>query len=429
MSKKEFVFTEEQEKAIEFLTYHFDEMKHRDWYHHITLSGYAGTGKSTIIQEFIKKNNIEAVQLTATTNKAANELKRKNKEAGLSNGSRTIYSLLGLVPSDQNEFKEVVRLREECIKPGTVVVIDECSMIGELLYGYILEHLKEQLVIFIGDPKQIPPVNNNGISKSFQCEHNFALTEIIRQKKGNNILQMTKVLRDMMDAPNLDWSEFEKLRCVKNSNIHDMYNVSPNKLLRDRFDSNEFKLDNDSFRYLCWTNAKVDQINRLVRSYVYGDDADPYIVGERLVVQESYSRLEGDNEVPVFHSSEEVIVREAFERIGYMDIPCTVLELSGKTKHCDVYVPTQQGMIKYNTILEGLRKKAAITGAWYEVHGFTKKFCRVQPVYAITTHRAQGSTYGSVYVDLVDIGKNKNIPEMLSLLYVACSRPRFDLFI
>ena len=46
----------------------------------------------------------------------------------------------------------------------------------------------------------------------------------------------------------------------------------------------------------------------------------------------------------------------------------------------------------------------------------------MRPIHALTCHKAQGSTYKEVFVDLNDIGLNKNWQEVARLAYVAITR-------
>ena len=53
----------------------------------------------------------------------------------------------------------------------------------------------------------------------------------------------------------------------------------------------------------------------------------------------------------------------------------------------------------------------------------------LRSVASSTTHKAQGSTYDSVIVDLADIGKSTNREQTARMQYVALSRPRNRLYI
>ena len=68
--------------------------------------------------------------------------------------------------------------------------------------------------------------------------------------------------------------------------------------------------------------------------------------------------------------------------------------------------------------------------AWRAFFKFREEaFADLRPAHSSTIHRSQGSTYGHVFIDLGDVGKNRNRNEVLRLLYVALTRPRGDVFI
>ena len=56
-------------------------------------------------------------------------------------------------------------------------------------------------------------------------------------------------------------------------------------------------------------------------------------------------------------------------------------------------------------------------------------FCDLRPIHSSTVHKAQGSTYQTVYVDLTDIGRNTRKDVLLRLLYVALTRSRGDVVV
>lgn len=61
-------------------------------------------------------------------------------------------------------------------------------------------------------------------------------------------------------------------------------------------------------------------------------------------------------------------------------------------------------------------------------------FQRIKPddgigtAYALTTHKAQGSTYDSVYIDLSDFRYVEHLTQLARLLYVAISRARYKVY-
>ena len=65
-------------------------------------------------------------------------------------------------------------------------------------------------------------------------------------------------------------------------------------------------------------------------------------------------------------------------------------------------------------------------GAFWE---FKDAFHKLRHSYAITAHRSQGSTYNAAFVNWQDILLNRNKPEAMRCLYVACSRPKKELYL
>nr|DAW35365.1 MAG TPA: ATP dependent DNA helicase [Caudoviricetes sp.] len=151
----------------------------------ITLSGYAGTGKTSIMQIFKEKMDKEGVPVTftAATNKAANVLKTKVKDA------QTLHSAFGIQAgvdyNSEYDLKHLVNfVKENDLLPGSVVVIDEASMIDDNIYKILNKIALEQnlKIIYLGDKAQLAPVNSTQISPIF------------RNKEGK-VLELTKVER------------------------------------------------------------------------------------------------------------------------------------------------------------------------------------------------------------------------------------------
>ena len=157
----------------------------------ILLVGYAGTGKTTLMAKFINnlvENKIcKRIVMAAPTHKAVNIAKSKlfpDTEKDYSELEKTInimtiHRLLG--------YQSYVGLEGEKffargkIDPNwsiyDLVVVDECSMLSNQIITDIKELIGKEInskvkVIYVGDPAQLPPVNqsdskifNSGIKK------------------------------------------------------------------------------------------------------------------------------------------------------------------------------------------------------------------------------------------------------------------------
>ena len=66
---------------------------------------------------------------------------------------------------------------------------------------------------------------------------------------------------------------------------------------------------------------------------------------------------------------------------------------------------------------------------WDRYFKLKGNFPDLRSVAASTTHKAQGSTYDTVIVDLADIGTCTNMEQTARMAYVALSRPKHRIFI
>ena len=116
----------------------------------VSLGGYAGTGKTTIIQELLKK--LPNYKVCAFTGKATNILRRKKIYE-----AETIHSTIYNVEVNEND-----NINYNLKKPRSLnasgFIIDESSMISEELFNDLSSFKKP--IIFVGDHGQLPPIGN-----------------------------------------------------------------------------------------------------------------------------------------------------------------------------------------------------------------------------------------------------------------------------
>ena len=160
------------------------------------LGGYAGTGKTTIAKEAASACEGEAI-FAAFTGKAALVLQGKGCR-----GAQTIHSLI--YSAFEHEVVdevtgEVLRVEwryglnpDSAASIADLIVIDECSMVGDRLGEDLLSFGTKVLVL--GDPAQLPPVCGEGFFT--RVAPDFMLTEIHRQAADNPIIRMSMDVRE-----------------------------------------------------------------------------------------------------------------------------------------------------------------------------------------------------------------------------------------
>ena len=151
------------------------------------LFGYAGTGKTTIATEIASLLGGRVV-FGAFTGKAAQVMRNK----GCSNAMTIHLMIYHPVADSRGNVKfERKRRGESEVCGADLIIIDECSMVNEVLATDLMSFGVPILVI--GDPAQLPPVTGTGFFTN--AEPDALLTEIHRQALDNPIIAMSMKVR------------------------------------------------------------------------------------------------------------------------------------------------------------------------------------------------------------------------------------------
>ncbi|MFD6319872.1 ATP-dependent DNA helicase [Methylorubrum thiocyanatum] len=151
------------------------------------LFGYAGTGKSTLAKALASDVRGGPVVFAAFTGKAALVMAKKG-----CHGASTIHSLIYHAREKADGTMEFVLNPMSRARSAGLIVIDECSMVGEELAVDLMSFGTRILVL--GDPAQLPPVRGAGVFT--EAEPDVMLTEIHRQAADNPIISMATKVRE-----------------------------------------------------------------------------------------------------------------------------------------------------------------------------------------------------------------------------------------
>lgn len=253
----------------------------------ITLSGYAGTGKSTIIGIFSKwldhrigRGNIV---YTAPTHRANVITKQNNPNANV----YTLSALFGFTPDTdiameqgsldlrELEFRSKNQVKYE---PGQLIIIDEASMVQDGLYEYIQKIVAKDgvSVIYVGDSAQLRPVKSDHISKVFTSDGVPQITLTKVERTGDNPI--------LKEATRLRQGEGLSYQTDINDKGQGVLYTSDaaviDENLKQIVSSEEFNADPLHFRVLTATNAAVSAYNSKIRSLRYGKFAKPFVKGD-----------------------------------------------------------------------------------------------------------------------------------------------------
>jgi len=206
-----------------------------EWYRNgskqaLTLGGYAGTGKTTLIGEFNRTGVVDKdIAFVAFTGKAANVMRGKLRAAGFG-GARvsTIHRLLYIprpVRMCKNSMNPIAQCthkdcgpckvetqyevtawekrRPEDLDPAIeMLVVDEASMVDAEIWQDLLE--LGLPILAVGDHFQLPPINKDaGLMKN----PDIRLEKIHRQAEGSPVIRMATYVRENQFLPFGDYGD------------------------------------------------------------------------------------------------------------------------------------------------------------------------------------------------------------------------------
>jgi len=408
--------TKDQEEAEELI---------EEWFHNLdtqifVLCGYAGTGKTFLIDHTVRKLGLvpgKSAVFVAPTGKAASVLLRGGTPAG------TVHSLIYVREEDieVDENGEIISERflrftkkESIDSDIRLIVVDETSMVpDEVLRDLLSFGVK---CLFSGDPAQLPPVGGSNTLLSMPC---VTLTEIVRQEAGNPIVRLAAKAR--AGEP------------IGFGSYGDEVVVMPKSQLSPA-DRRRLFLEADQI--IVGTNRTRLSINREIRTYLgVPPGAALPVDGEKIICTlNDWSKTIDD--AGEFHLVNGIIgtcynVREQEDGLGQLDFKPDFLDR--RTDN----LPFDTGIFLRGQFFHGYGNKACLlqNGVLVHENNFPAlrrhkvkredTVCRFEFAYAVTCHKAQGSEYDFVIV----IDESRFFEDAARWLYTAITRARKKLLI
>lgn len=380
------------------------------------LSGYAGVGKSFLIQHVQEAYNTCIAKMnqvtggakpkqwvyTATTNKAVHSLKQAVHDTEV----RTIHSLLGL--RMRNDYKTgqtfISQIRDAELIEESIIVIDEASYIDYQVLDYIHTTVSNtSKVIFMGDATQLTPVGLNHCPV-FKADYKdkYELTEVVRQTKEHPLTPLLNSFRDYILGLT---QQFPKVTTCSFIQVVDTPTFE--QMLLKEFNS---EWHSSMSKVLAWRNKTVIRYNNLIFNAL--NNRNSFAIGDIVTNNHAVGlHLKTDAEV-------EITVKKTDKSLGYLGNYYIVELPSGITT--GVFVPDKQS--DYTRA----KNKAVKEGQTKDVQVIMDTWADLRPTFASTVNKAQGSTYDKVFIDLSDFKPmvHKDPIQLARLLYVAMSRAR-----
>lgn len=329
----------------------------------LTVGGYAGTGKTTLLAKLIQDLGESRFMCATFTGRAANVLAQKIGVSSVTTIHSAIYRPVeqkeGVTTFKKKEYKEV--------DDSKIFVIDEASMVGAQLYSDIESF--GMPILAVGDHGQLPPIEGPSV---LMADPMLRLEQIHRQAEGSPIIQLSKTIRETGRVPMpppkgirfLSWGMFkdemnERVPSMTSEEMHD-------------------------FVVLCYKNATRNRVNQVVREARFGScQTDTPIPGDILVCLRNlppiYNGMRGTLEAIKHGKGPVDELKVAFPDDGIIHVGPAVRAQFGRDKTFSTAADLREAGVK--TVHRDVRE----LGSYYD-YG-----------YCLTTHKAQGSGFKTVY--------------------------------
>lgn len=440
------------------------------------LTGYAGTGKSTLTRRVINvlQEKKERFFLLASTGRAAKII----RDITRSQTVNTVHGLIYKYDGFNQNLDEIVDSRskgqaddsgqlflrfkltsvDKALDKGQCFyIVDEASMISDepekcltqamfgtgRLLNDLMQYDSEGKFLFIGDSCQLPPVNQSYspaltpeyFKREFSIDAQSAvLTEVMRQQDGNDIVWASKELRRLYRNPQpWKWAKFP-LRGYKN--IHLLNNQAE---LIEKYIDRYRRFGMNDCTYIGLSNRQCDTVTKIIRPAL-GLVQPNISVGDLLLVTQNNfvsGLMNGDivkvtsvvnQETRAGLTFLKVTVQETITGREHTQLMIADIVYSNQTNltqsqqkdlFIDFCIRMRNFKIKYNTPQFNAKMlDDPYLNALRAVYGF-----------ALTCHKTQGGEWDNVFLDLPrNIGLQPK-PYVYQWVYTAMTRAKKDLYI
>lgn len=364
---------------------------------HLTVGGYAGTGKTTLISLLRKRiheaNEKTRVGFCSYIGKASENLRRKLVEAKTiykTDSCGTIHRLM--YKPEINSKGEIVRWNKIKKIDVDLIIIDEASMITEDIWFDLLSY--DIPIIAFGDHGQLPPI---GDDFSLMDKPDLRLEKIHRQSEGNHIIKLAT-----------------SARLGEKINIYD-YDKKVRKMARKSDVAEEFSkkffedFDDDSLVLVGTNNTRI-KLNKAIRDAKNIESEEP-VVGDKVVcLKNIYDNPAGDIFNGMTGVLKEILPFKDHWYLVTIDFPNEERVFEGKISKYQFNEPKPVRKVK------GVPAKKI---------GYLFDFG-----YALTVHKAQGSEAKRVLVvDESYVFRYRDEAQGRKWLYTALTRAQEELYI
>jgi exodeoxyribonuclease V len=412
------------------------------------LSGYAGTGKTSVISSVVKTLDLLRMKsvLMAPTGRAAKVLASYAGKPAF-----TIHKKIYRQKSSKDGFGSFMLDRN--IGKDTWFIVDEASMISNTsnessLFGTgkLLDDLVEYVysgreckLILVGDSAQLPPVGSAlspALDPSALGEFGFGLItselkQVVRQSETSGVLMNATGVRLQIEENNL---VHPSINC---NDYTDVVKLGGNDLI-DELSVSYGSCGLEGTIIVVNSNKQANRYNQGIRNRIFFREEEISTGDIVMIVKNNYSLLEEDENGPGFIANGDIAeirkIRRFEERYGFRFADMTLyfpdydFEIESKVMvdvlHLETpSLPAEKNRELFQNVLADYqhiktRKKqfdAVRNDKWFNA-------LQIKFAYAVTCHKAQGGQWERVFIDQGMFNRNPISIDYLRWFYTALTR-------
>lgn len=440
-----FDFTQNQKTALEKIVSFLSSSEDN---HLFLLTGYAGTGKSSIIGSLVKTMTAfnQKTVLLAPTGRAAKVFSGYAEQPA--------FTIHKKIYRQQKFTEDTINFSlSQNLHKHTLFIIDEASMINNESFdfslfgtGRLLEDLIDYVysgegcrMILLGDTAQLPPVkqdNSPALDKYVLESYNlkveeFTLTEIVRQAEESGVLsnatQLREALRigDTFDIPKLDVKTYS-----------DVKRLSGNDLI-DEISSAYSRDGVEETIVISRSNKRVNVYNNGIRNMVLYREEELSPGDLLMITKNNYFWVESFEDLDFLANGEfvEVVrIRRQEQMYGFR-----FADVLLRHKDFDIEFEAKINLDVLHTEVPGMTREqnetlfSAVMEDYAHISQKRQRYKKVKENpyfnallvkygYAVTCHKAQGGEWKNVFLDLGYVNKSYIDENFYRWLYTAITR-------
>lgn len=423
--------------------------------HVFLIKGYAGTGKTTIVNSLV--HTLDEIKqksvLLAPTGRAAKVL------AGYSHRQAfTIHKKIYRQKSGKDGLGDFALDRN--LHKSTFFLVDEASMIGDSApdnnifgSGDLLRDLisyvhggENCFLVLIGDTAQLPPVgleispalNKDYLEKMGLTVTEFFLSDIVRQALNSGILHNATRIRQLIKDGEVATPK------IITTGFPDIIPISGNEILQE-IENCYSKFGESETIVISRTNKRANRFNTGIRNQIQWKEEEITSGDLLMVVKNNYFWTSPEDNIDFIANGDIVKLLKIYRyqnvyNYRFADVRLGLIDYDNKEIEAKILIdtlgietaslPNEKQRELFETILldydEATVRREKIKKA--RENPFFNAL-QVKFAYAVTCHKAQGGQWKAVFIDLGFFKEEMLNIEYLRWLYTAFTRATEKLYL